>query len=175
MKYFQEDQYVSFDCGVTEVGIAITRPLPARYGRITTRLDAARAMGEWFETVLTPFGCTKDGKRDAQQLRKQPIGTLTLYFWWGDVPAVVGLRRKTRNTTFPQQPVRLAPRTAILLTKDDPNSITVSLCKGDARKFWAFQCKGGGEADDEDCAKGSEPTSSAGAEDDEHEKEAPDV
>ena len=82
------------------------------------------------------------------------MGAVTLYFNWG-ADAVVGLRKKTSTTTWPQQPVELASRTGLLLQKDGKNSITVSLCKGgDASCFWAFegQDHDGDIAESDDCA-----------------------
>jgi len=51
----------------------------------------------------------------------------------------LGLRLKTRDATWPQRPVPLKSRTGLLIQKRAANSIMVSLCKGDADCFWAFE------------------------------------
>jgi len=167
-RHFSADVFVSFDGGATHVGIARTRRMPGG-SRIGTRAEAANAISDWLNREFKPFRCDRAGKRDAQQLRRQPVGAVTLYFNWGP-DAVVGLRKKTSTTIWPQQPVKLASRTGLLLQKEGKNSTTVSLCKGDASCFWAFE--GQDDGDIAECGECS-PGASQRAETEEEEEEEP--
>ena len=151
LSHFQDDVYVSFG-GVNQLGLARTKRMPSRY-HIDSRADATRAIVAWLGREFKAFRSNSAGKRDPQQLRGQPIGAVTLYFNWGG-DAVVGLRKKTRDQSWPQQPLQLKSRTGLLLAKQETNSIMVSLCKGDADCFWAFE---GQEDDDSDPAEEGAP------------------
>ena len=112
--------------------------MPAQY-RVRSREDAVVAIPAWLGGRWQAFKTDRRIRRDSQQLRRQPIGTLSFYFNWGERDAELGLRLTTRDATWPQRPVPLKSRTGLLIQKRAANSIMVSLCKGDADCFWAFE------------------------------------
>ena len=134
---FREDLMVCLD-DVTEMCIPQTQRMPSHY-RVHSREHAARAIRDWLGNNWQAFKSNRYNRRDSQQLRRQQLGTLTLYFNWGETEALVGLRQQNRDRPSKQKPVTLKSRTGLMVEKTHTNSIMVSLCKGDADRFWAFQ------------------------------------
>ena len=174
-KFIAENLEISFD-RVGLRSVLLTRRAPLG-NSLRTKHDAVRAINAWFGMSaqntrghFEPFRADRAGNRDSQQLRRQSVGTVTLYFNWGGEDVEVGLRAKSKDASSPQRPLVLRPCAGIVIGKTTCNSVLVSLVKGDRSKFWAFELNVDDEYDE--AGDGAQAAREAEHGEEEMEKEA---